>query len=72
MLKSGGNRRNFAEASKLPILARGISDKNSVSWCVIPNILPLTSHLLLVVTTDMSMITNIQLEKNKGIVDLDL
>jgi hypothetical protein len=31
MLDSGGNCRNFAEAGRLPILARGRNIKNSVS-----------------------------------------
>jgi hypothetical protein len=31
MLNRGGDLRNFAEAGKLPILARGRSIKNSVS-----------------------------------------
>ena len=31
MLNRRGNRRNFAEANRLPILARGRSIKNSVS-----------------------------------------
>ena len=37
MLNRGGNRRNFAEAGRLPILARGRSTKNSVSVSDIGN-----------------------------------
>jgi hypothetical protein len=45
MLNRRGNRRNFAEADRLPILARGRSIKNSVSG--LPNIAVKVDSLLL-------------------------